>query len=162
MEVLGPVTYVVDTDTGLRWKRHTDQIKEWIAAKPRVEPETEQESSGTDTAAVAVDPEYLTSGNESGTDDGDTAPPVDVPPVEETGTARTEAGSSTPTESISGATERRYPTRVRQALLFLGCWNFQCSCLLNLLLLCANRHTTYLVCFISFCGNLPIKGGGMW
>ena len=31
VEGLGPVTDIVDTDAGLRWKRHTDQIKEWIA-----------------------------------------------------------------------------------------------------------------------------------
>ena len=114
VEVLGPVTYVVDTDTGLCWKRHTDQIKEWIAAKPRVEPETEQESSGTDTAATAVDPEYLTSEDESGTDNGDTAPPADIPSTEETRTSGTKAGSSTPTKSTSAVTERRYPTRARQ------------------------------------------------
>ncbi len=26
-EVLGPVTYVIETDEGQRWKRHADQIK---------------------------------------------------------------------------------------------------------------------------------------
>ena len=29
-EVLGPVTYIVETDDGHRWKRHADQIKSWI------------------------------------------------------------------------------------------------------------------------------------
>ena len=30
-EVLGPITYLVDTDEGQRWKRHADQIKSWIS-----------------------------------------------------------------------------------------------------------------------------------
>jgi len=36
-EVLGPVTYIIETDEGQRWKRHTDQIKSWIAPTPRGE-----------------------------------------------------------------------------------------------------------------------------
>ena len=27
VQVLGPVTYLVETDDGQRWKRHTDQLK---------------------------------------------------------------------------------------------------------------------------------------
>ena len=36
-EVLGPVTYIIETDEGQRWKRHADQIKSWIAPTLRVE-----------------------------------------------------------------------------------------------------------------------------
>ena len=36
-EVLGPVTYIIETDEGQRWKRHADQIKSWIAPTPSVE-----------------------------------------------------------------------------------------------------------------------------
>ena len=29
LEVLGPVTYIVQTD-GSKWKRHADQLKDWL------------------------------------------------------------------------------------------------------------------------------------
>ena len=29
-ELLGPLTYVVETDRGQHWKRHVDQIKSWM------------------------------------------------------------------------------------------------------------------------------------
>ena len=31
VEVLGPVTYIVETDHGQCWKRCVDQIKSWIS-----------------------------------------------------------------------------------------------------------------------------------
>ena len=31
-EVLGPVTYIVATDDGLRWKRHANQLKDWLSS----------------------------------------------------------------------------------------------------------------------------------
>ena len=31
VEVLGSVTYTVETEGGQRWKRHIDQLKEWLA-----------------------------------------------------------------------------------------------------------------------------------
>ena len=34
VEVLGPFTYLVDTDQGQRWKRHADQLKTWLPAPP--------------------------------------------------------------------------------------------------------------------------------
>ena len=34
VEVLGSVTYLVKTNEGQRWKRHTDQTKSWIAPSP--------------------------------------------------------------------------------------------------------------------------------
>ena len=30
LEVLGPVTYVVETEDGSKWKRHVDQLKDWL------------------------------------------------------------------------------------------------------------------------------------
>ena len=38
-EVLGPVTYIVETDEGHKRKRHADQIKHWLhSTPPRVSP----------------------------------------------------------------------------------------------------------------------------
>ena len=31
VEVLGPVTYIIETENGSRWKRHADQIKVWLS-----------------------------------------------------------------------------------------------------------------------------------
>ena len=43
MEVLGPVTYMVDTDQGQRWKRHADQLKTWLPSLPASSPEADVE-----------------------------------------------------------------------------------------------------------------------
>ena len=48
MEVIGPVTYLVETDRGQRWKRHADQIKDWLSPAPRV-------TQGTDNSNSEVD-----------------------------------------------------------------------------------------------------------
>ena len=55
IEVLGPVTYLVETDHGQKWKRHTDQIKDWLSPVPQVTPETENSNPevGTDTYETA-------------------------------------------------------------------------------------------------------------
>ena len=37
IEVLGPVTYVVETEEGLHWKRHVDQLKYNIVAPVSLE-----------------------------------------------------------------------------------------------------------------------------
>ena len=113
VEVLGPATYIVDTDSGLRWKRHTDQMKNWLSATPRVAPEPEPEPTGTDSDDATGDPDYLSPENNLGTgaDESDSAAPVSSP-VEETGTSPTDG--NTPTDSTSDQPERRYPTRVRQ------------------------------------------------
>ena len=34
VEVLRPVTYVVETEAGQRWKRHADQLKDWLHPVP--------------------------------------------------------------------------------------------------------------------------------
>jgi hypothetical protein len=50
VEVLGPVTYTVETeDGGQRWKRHIDQLKDWLAPtssdNSRSQPETHREQN---------------------------------------------------------------------------------------------------------------------
>ena len=40
VEVRGPVTHIVETDDGNRWKHHADQIKEWLSSVLRVTSET--------------------------------------------------------------------------------------------------------------------------
>ena len=60
VEVLGPVTYLVETDRGQKWKRHADQIKDWLSpapdpsaeetddnSSPGAEPNTESPVEGT-------------------------------------------------------------------------------------------------------------------
>ena len=36
IEVLGPVTYTVETEQGYKWKRHADQMKNWLNSVPSV------------------------------------------------------------------------------------------------------------------------------
>ena len=43
VEVLGPVTYLVDTDQGQRWKRHADQLKTWLPPLSAPSPEVDAE-----------------------------------------------------------------------------------------------------------------------
>ena len=44
-EVLGPITYLVDTDEGQCWKRHADQIKSWIPPiRLQAEPEVSEDT----------------------------------------------------------------------------------------------------------------------
>ena len=63
-EVLGPVTYLVDTDGGQGWKRHADQLKSWIVPVPEVDLSAEPEGAGdSDTAPF---PEDLNSESSSG------------------------------------------------------------------------------------------------
>ena len=34
VEVLGPVTYIIEVEDGSRWKRHADQLKDWLPSSP--------------------------------------------------------------------------------------------------------------------------------
>ena len=48
--MLGPVTYIVEIEDGRQhWKRHTDQLKDWLAPtisdNSRLQPETHNEQS---------------------------------------------------------------------------------------------------------------------
>ncbi len=83
--VLGPVTYLVETVNGLRWKRHTDQIKG--LSKPPDAPEE------ADDSGPYIQP-TLTLPNDSGTEEED---PTDDP-----------------TEDNETDSVRRCPTRVRR------------------------------------------------
>ena len=44
VEVLGPVTYLVETEDGQRWKRHADQLKTWLPFLPTARSEPVSDS----------------------------------------------------------------------------------------------------------------------
>ena len=44
MEVLGPVTYIIEVEDGSRWKRHADQLKNWLPSSPTAPSESIPES----------------------------------------------------------------------------------------------------------------------
>ena len=75
VEVLGPVTYIVETDTGQRWKRHLDQIKNWI---PQVVADSTTESMD-ETSDAGFDL------HESPVDTPDTDSPTVTPEAPESG-----------------------------------------------------------------------------
>ena len=125
VEVLGPVTYVVETETGQQWKRHADQLKDWL---PRDSPSTfDMDSESIDSNSgnpEVVDPEIdepedspldrhdtepsdidRLPGTESGSGNSDTHSPI-----EETGSA--DSGPVSPTDDMP---DSRYPSRVRRA-----------------------------------------------
>ena len=118
IEVIGPVTYLVETDRGQKWKRHTDQIKDWLSPVPQVAPKTENSNSevGADTFKTASevsgpepdpsteDPADSSSTGESGAGANHGRRATESP-VEETNPPETEHLSTMP---------RRYPTRARQ------------------------------------------------
>ena len=78
MDVLGPVTYIVEIEEGQRWKRHIDQLKDRLTPtssdNSRSQPETHHEQSeqffpdssdpysSSDTTECAADP--INSGTE--------------------------------------------------------------------------------------------------
>ena len=49
IELVGPVTYLVETDRGQRWKRHTDQIKDWLSPASTIVKESENLNSEVDS-----------------------------------------------------------------------------------------------------------------
>ena len=102
VEVLGPVTYTIETDGGQRWKRHADQIKDWLASTPRGSPGTELENSSDPVAPLTSEDlaiEHPMDPDTSG-------------PTEGTGTPDPELISPSP--PASETVERRYPVRTRQ------------------------------------------------
>lgn len=113
IEVLGPVTYIVQTDKGHKWKRHTDQIKDWLNSTPRVSSDTTLDSTShnadpqmdfDDGISVPEDMEVVGTSSD---------PTVTVRvPVEDSQPPRVEPSS--PTDPSSGPSISRYPTRVRQ------------------------------------------------
>ena len=65
LEVLGPVTYVVETEDGSKWKRHADQLKDWLpftstfseVAPDSLPDEVEAPSEGSPDGSVVADNE---------------------------------------------------------------------------------------------------------
>ena len=115
IEVLGPVTYIVETEQGYKWKRHADQIKDWLNAVCPVAPESSENVSEdldvtaevegdppADVVEPAADPFVVDPVEEAG-------PPPS--PVEETAPPSTDQTVAVlpPTSS-----SRRYPARDRQ------------------------------------------------
>ena len=119
IEVLGPVTYLVETDSGQKWKRHADQIKDWLSPAPRVAQETEQQNSDTDTfdtasevSSPADDPTDSSTSGEPGAGAPNGHASTESPLVtEETSPPETEQSTTT---TSSGTMPRRYPSRARQ------------------------------------------------
>ena len=112
IEVIGPVTYLVETDCGQRWKRHAGQIKDWLSPAPQVTQENENPNSEVDTDTFETASEVSNPGTTE--DPADSSSPEkpragtpDNPetPTEETSPPETEPSSTLP---------RRYPTRARQ------------------------------------------------
>ena len=121
VEILGPMTYIVETDTGQRWKRHLDQIKNWI---PRAvvdsTPESMDKSSdaGFDLPESPVDtpdtdsPTVTPEAPESSDDNG--GPPPDETDEHNSAASEPEV-DTTPTEGTDSVVPgRRYPARIRR------------------------------------------------
>ena len=52
-EVLGPVVFVVETEEGLYWKRHADQLKDWLPLISLEHPDrVSEETQGSDAARL--------------------------------------------------------------------------------------------------------------
>ena len=115
IEVLGPITYLVETDSGQKWKRHADQIKDWLSPAPRVAQETEQPNSDVDSDTFETASEVSGPEPDPSTDD-----PTDSSSPEEPG-AGTEDGhgslveeASPPGTEHSSTMSHHYPSRARQ------------------------------------------------
>ena len=96
-EVLGPVTYVVETAEGLHWKRHADQLKDWLPPVSLEDPDRVSEET-RDSVAEDLPIELSMAPAESASDE----------------TAETDAeNSASPPESSSSShptsVERQYP-----------------------------------------------------
>ena len=109
VEVLGPVTYLIETEEGLRWKRHTDQLKSWITPAPEMRPVLEPR---TVENPVSEPSEQPSSDEEDEMSLGGATEPI--PGAQETPEAVNPPvppppGTPEPTEPT-----RSYPTRVRQ------------------------------------------------
>ena len=95
VEVLGPVTYVVETEAGQRWKRHADQLKDWLPSVPA----TTSGSASEDILDAISDSEEAP--EEPAVDPTDNADPEPTEPhVEEPETPE--------------PLEPRYPRRIRR------------------------------------------------
>ena len=96
VEVFGPVTYIVETEDGSRWKRHADQLKDWLLSCSPALSEDVPESLSNEPD----DPQVVTPDSPNGVD-AEPEPHVD---------ARAEETEPSPVVPE----EPRYPRRVRQ------------------------------------------------
>ena len=100
VEVLGPVSYIIETDEGLRWKRHANQLKDFLSRSLTTPGNVSGNTSGTVNDELPVE---LPSDSEE-----EIAAEVAEPQVEES-EARTES-TSPPNPDTS---HPRYPQRDR-------------------------------------------------
>lgn len=100
LEVLGPVTYIVETDEGLRWKRHADQLKHWVPHSPETTGREFGNVRETDDDEFVVDPP---------SDSNGTDPPQVVDPHED----ESESGAEVGSPPADGSSQPRYPQRDR-------------------------------------------------
>ena len=98
VEVLGPVTYLVETEDGKRWKRHADQLKTWL---PSPSPTSSENAADAEPTQIAEDFSQDLPDVPGATDD-----------PESTEESSTPSDSSAPTSSEMVAP--RYPRRNRQ------------------------------------------------
>lgn len=94
MEVLGPVKYIIETEDGLQWKRHADQLKNWL---PSISP-----------ALSEVIPESLADEAEAPLEDSPNGSVTESEPTVEAGNNEPDPPASTIPPSIA-APVPRYP-----------------------------------------------------
>ena len=99
MEVLRPVTFIVETEAGFRWKRHTDQLKDWLPSVPSAS----SESSSEEAYEPVTEDFTPTDPSESAESESNETP---EPIVED---------PETPEPSSPKPAEPRYPRRNHQA-----------------------------------------------
>ena len=106
VEVLGPVTYTVETDEGHRWKRHAEQIKSWVPSTSRELP--------LDSPVDTPTPEDIILPEPAPPAEPGTAEPSSAEP---TGGAVVTPEADAPTPPVeppeTSAPTPRYPTRAR-------------------------------------------------
>ena len=118
VEVLGPVTYIVEVDGGQRWKRHIEQLKDWLAPIVGNRPSSEEPRNEREI----VDPDLVEPVEETRDPPNDALDPLNETPdtQDETPDNSDETPSAVerpPTEQLPAnaePAERRYPSRNRR------------------------------------------------
>ena len=106
--VLGPVTYLVETQEGLRWKRHADQLKS--LAQPVVHSDQQED---TDVFPEVAERSHTPNPPSDSSEDN---PPDDTDPED-------------PPDEV--VTEGRYPSRVHRQLDYYGLCLYMCLLFVN-------------------------------
>ena len=112
IEVLGPVTYTVETEQGYKWKRHADQMKDWLNSVPHfTQAPSETVSDELEMAETEGDPPTAVEPPKNSSA-GETSEAAVTPesPVEETTPPSTEE----PSAILPPTSSSRYPARNRQ------------------------------------------------